>query len=477
MANFKFIILLLVIFVVNTAYSQELMKVYRLNNKGELVQMTPAKVAGMKQKKSALGVMAGGMLAKSSVVLKYEGSQSHITVHPDNALFYIYLPPNVDYKEISIGKLKRSKNERELTLIDGNGFSSKKKDFEDISLQKISSNIYALRIGKGYKNGEYAVCQVQGGFPQIAYDFNLSNSIQSVYIPIPNANEIIAKINNKPVNNNTFETQTNIAEKNVKLSDVDTNIPLGNTERPNTFALIIVNEEYPYAEPVPFASHDGEIILNYFHNTLGIPVDNILIGENVTLNEMRIGLKRLKDLDFAYDGEANFIIYYSGHGIPDESTNHCCLLPSDGIGSEISSALPLRDVFKDLSNMKSKSILFIIDSCFSGTSRNGDMLLSSRGIAIKPKKEEPMGSLIVLSACQGDETAFPYTEKSHGMLTYYFLKKLQESNGNVTLGELSDYVISQVKRSSIKENGKLQTPEISVSPELTQGWRNLILGD
>jgi hypothetical protein len=96
-------------------------------------------------------------------------------------------------------------------------------------------------------------------------------------------------------------------------------------------------------------------------------------------------------------------------------------------------------------------------------------------VAIKAKQNAPIGNILVMSAAQGDETAYPYEEKGHGMFTYYLLKKLQETKGDVTLGELSDYIVTEVKRRSIIINGKLQTPAVNPAVSLHDSWRNLKL--
>jgi hypothetical protein len=81
--------------------------------------------------------------------------------------------------------------------------------------------------------------------------------------------------------------------------------------------------------------------------------------------------------------------------------------------------------------------------------------------------------MIVFSAAQGNETAYPYRAKGHGMFTYFLLKKLQETAGDVTLGELSDYVIDNVRKTSIVENnGKLQTPTVATSASAASTWRS-----
>lgn len=48
------------------------------------------------------------------------------------------------------------------------------------------------------------------------------------------------------------------------------------------------------------------------------------------------------------------------------------------------------------------------------------------------------------------------------LFTYYLLKKLQETKGDVTLGELGDYIKTKVEQQSIVVNGKLQSPSMRV---------------
>ena len=59
-------------------------------------------------------------------------------------------------------------------------------------------------------------------------------------------------------------------------------------------------------------------------------------------------------------------------------------------------------------------------------------------------------------------------------MTYFLLKKLQETNGDVKLGELTDYITTQVKRTSLVENGKYQVP-VTLFDEDNDNWRNQTL--
>ncbi len=256
-------------------------------------------------------------------------------------------------------------------------------------------------------------------------------------------------------------------------SDVNTNIPTISHTNENTFAVIISNENYRRESKVEYALSDGEIFKEYCHKTLGIPQSNIHHVNDATLNDIRVEIQWIQKVAAAYNGEAKFIFYYAGHGIPDESSYSAYLLPSDGFGGDVTTGYKVSDLYATLSKCPSEYTLVLLDACFSGAQRNGKMLASSRGVALKAKTDAPGGNMIVFSAATGDETAFPYKEQQHGMFTYFLLKKLQKTNGNVTLGELNDYIVKNVSRRSIVDNSKSQTPTVIPAPNLVSKWREM----
>ena len=103
------------------------------------------------------------------------------------------------------------------------------------------------------------------------------------------------------------------------------------------------------------------------------------------------------------------------------------------------------------------------------------MLASARGIKITPREIPAKGNLVVLSAASGDQTAFPYHEKGHGLFSYYLIKKINESKGEATLGEIADYVSSEVAKQAVVVNQKPQTPGVKASLDLGTAWRELRL--
>jgi hypothetical protein len=260
-------------------------------------------------------------------------------------------------------------------------------------------------------------------------------------------------------------------------SDVDVNIPAAGASNGKTFAVIIANETYQEkgVSSVEFAGRDGSAFKEYCTKTLGIPATNVHYRANATLNNIRVEVSWLAQVAKSYRGEASFIFYYAGHGIPDEASGAAYLLPVDGYGSDVKSGYSLDDLYAKLGAMPARSITVFLDACFSGAKRDGSMLAAARGVAVKSKAGAPTGSMVVFSAASGDETAYPYREKGHGLFTYFLLKKLQETKGNVTLGELSRYISTSVQQHSIVVNSKSQTPTVTPAPALAGRWQSIKL--
>lgn len=150
-------------------------------------------------------------------------------------------------------------------------------------------------------------------------------------------------------------------------------------------------------------------------------------------------------------------------------------MPVDADGTQTEGCYSLNKLYGELGALSAQSVVVFLDACFSGSKREQGMLASARGVALKPKKEAPRGNMVVFSAATDDETAFPYEQKGHGLFTYYLLKKLQESKGDVSLGELSTYITENVKRQSVVINRKVQTPTATPSSSLIDGWTKMRL--
>ncbi len=320
---------------------------------------------------------------------------------------------------------------------------------------RISELTFVSPMGKEYKyesnkSFNYTETNINMAFEDINYD-KLANS-------------------NHNVAHHSSISKTKV---NYGASDVDVDIPKTKGVDNKTFAVIIANENYGMVAKVPNALNDGKVFAKYCNLTLGLPETNIRLYTDASYGSMLSAVNDIKSISDAYTGDINVIFYYAGHGIPNEATKDAYLMPIDGDGKHTEACYSLNKLYNELGGLNAKSVLVFLDACFSGAQRGGEMLASARGVALKAKKEEAKGNMVIFSAASNDETAFPYEEKQHGLFTYYILKKLQSTKGNVSLKELSDYVIQNVKQQSVVINRKSQTPTITPSLSMHDIWEKI----
>ena len=268
--------------------------------------------------------------------------------------------------------------------------------------------------------------------------------------------------------------QNAIPKKEVIQSDVDQNIPQSGKKSEDTYALIIANEEYQFVDDVNFAAHDGEVFKEYCIKTLGIPERQIRYCANASYGVISGGVDWLKYALNNFEG-CKAIVYYCGHGIPDEKTGDAYIIPVDGKGTNTTTCYSLNSLYSTLASTKASNITYFMDACFTGANKEGSMLVAARGVAREAKKEVLEGKSVVFSASSGDETAMTYPEKGHGLFTYFLLKKLQETSGNVSYSDLADYINKNVKKEAFLINEKPQTPVVATSTAASGSWKTMTL--
>ena len=323
---------------------------------------------------------------------------------------------------------------------------------------------------------KYAVTEIDYNFKPIELAMTEGDNINYTFNPLE---EMAQRVVTTP-EQDLSKRQNGVTVEQKKLSvgglaDVDTDIPSGAQAANNTFAVIIGNENYSQVSKVPYAQNDAKIFATYCQKTLGLPQKNIKTYTDATFGILLSAVDNIKKIAEAYKGNLNVIFYYAGHGLPNEDSKDAFLLPVDADGRNTAACYATNKLYEELAGLGAKSVTVFMDACFSGAQRGEGMLASARGVAIKPRDVEPKGNMVVFSAASADETAYPYTEKGHGLFTYFLLKKLQESKGNATLGELGSYIREKVSQESIVTNGKSQTPTIVSSAALGDGWKNMRL--
>lgn len=251
--------------------------------------------------------------------------------------------------------------------------------------------------------------------------------------------------------------------------------PVTGKHNDNAFALIIANEEYEMAAKVENATNDGLAFKEYCIKTLGIPGNNVKYASNLSYGKMKKAINDAIELAGSMNGQASLLVYYAGHGIPDNKTKDAFIMPIDADGTDTEVCLSLNELYNRINSKDLKHCVVFLDACFSGAQRDGDMIVAARGARLKPTESAPLGKTIVFSATSGDQAAFSHKEEKHGLFTYYLLSKLQETKGNVNLGELADYLTEKVGFESRRINNMTQTPTVSVARGMENSWKSIKL--
>ena len=274
-------------------------------------------------------------------------------------------------------------------------------------------------------------------------------------------------------------------EKQIKVallgSHVDQKIPI-KEKNPKRLALIIGNEDYNtyqqglnMQQNVDFAENDARIFKEYAIKTLGVEKKNVFDHFNLTSSLMHKKINefiRLAELELQSSKDFELIIYYAGHGYPEDLTKVPYLIPVDVSGTDDLSAraINLQSLYKKLGDLNAKKVTVFLDACFTGGGRESG-LVASRGITIKPKEGTLKGNLVVFSASSGEQSALPFEEQEHGIFTYHLFDELQKSGGNIDYGTLADKLRVEVNKTAIRNKSIDQTPHVNTSKKVENTWR------
>ncbi|TAE52027.1 MAG: hypothetical protein EAZ89_09160 [Bacteroidetes bacterium] len=300
---------------------------------------------------------------------------------------------------------------------------------------------------------------------------------QTVRIGLDQALEVSSRvvITAKPGTRRSYEP--------VRLSsDIDRNLPLSQTDRPDAVAVVIGVRDYqhPDVPAVEFAHNDAASVKNYLVRSFGFHEENIIYLVNPTQADLNgvfgtQGDHKARLYNLVKPEVSDVFVFYSGHGAPELQTNEAYLVPSDCDPSLVKfNGYALRTLYENLAQIQAKTLTVAIDACFSGMSDRGTLIGQASPVRIKtsnPLLRNPRA--VVLSAAASAEVASWLPEESHGLFTYYLLKGIQgaantDKNRDLSLAELRKYLNEQVPVAARRISNRVQTPDI-------QGLDNTIL--
>ncbi len=250
------------------------------------------------------------------------------------------------------------------------------------------------------------------------------------------------------------------------LADVDLP-PKTKMNNPDALAVVIGIENYQYVPDASFAYNDAEVFREYLADTLGFKKQRIKIAANSKATQAEFS-KLLGSNGWlarnVVNGKSDIVVYFSGHGIASQKDNLTGILPFD-VDPNYAIGLSMSKLYQDLASMGARSITVYLDACFTGQTREKNMLIAdARPIIIVPKLDAIPSNMTVLSAASSSQISGALKEKEHGLFTYYVLKGLggeadSNKDNNINVTELNEYVSMQVQLKAAMD-GREQTPEL-----------------
>ena len=235
-------------------------------------------------------------------------------------------------------------------------------------------------------------------------------------------------------------------------------------------AIIIGNRSYSARIPaVDYAHRDAAAITRYVTDILGFDAANVIQLRDATMAQMvgTFGNERdYKGKLWRYldpGGGSDVVVYFSGHGVPGQRSGKSYLLPVDAHPDQAEiNGYPLDLLYKNLGELKARSVTVLIDACFSGESPRGVLIRSASPVFLKSKKSPVPKQLTILTAASGSQLASWDEKARHGLFTEYFLRAVYgeaDENGNskVTAAETMAFLNRFMTRSARREYGREQT--------------------
>lgn len=276
----------------------------------------------------------------------------------------------------------------------------------------------------------------------------------------------------------TVAAKTDTSDEPRYTTAIDTEIPKTSMDRPNDVAVVIGVKEYEHTDipDVDYAVRDAEIMKRYLTRTLGFHKDNVIFVENAdgSTLERIFGTKSTPQgqlHNWVKDGKSDVFVYYSGHGAPNPESEKAYLVASDTDPSYLTlNGYSVDQLYANLAKLPAKSVTVVLESCFSGVSEAGQVVQEVSPAVLNV--ENPMVGMengLAITAGAADQVSSWYSEKKHGLFTYFFLKGLrgaadEDGDKAVTAGELDAYLTEQVPYQAARQHNRKQTPQV-VGPD------------
>jgi len=168
------------------------------------------------------------------------------------------------------------------------------------------------------------------------------------------------------------------------------------------------------------------------------------------------------------------LIYFSGHGKKDFENRLCLLFNNTEEDSLVATSLTFDSINKFIRYPSRKSVIIVLDCCYSGVAgiRGADL-----DVMEALEKPSGLGTVILTSTgSTGSSNAKEEEKLGHGVFTYYLIEGLekgyadQDHNGYISIDDLYEYAYYNTKENSLQSPARKGSVEgnifIGINPKI-----------
>lgn len=175
----------------------------------------------------------------------------------------------------------------------------------------------------------------------------------------------------------------------------------------------------------------------------------------------------LKKIVFYSQPDDSIMLYFSGHGMLDPSTQEAVLCFSDtNQNNLLNTGLPMQELVEILSKSPAKQQLLCLDTCHSGDmallgsggSRDAETPLSNSTpqlMSVLRQRASQSKGFCALLSCDRGQKSWEFPELGHGVFTYYLMQGLSGEAADTTGFIDADGLYKYVYRQTVQYIDKL----------------------
>lgn len=205
----------------------------------------------------------------------------------------------------------------------------------------------------------------------------------------------------------------------------------------------------------------------------GVPKNNVRLLQDWSALRPDIEEALLDWLPSKLTQDSLVTVYFAGQAVVSP-TGDTFLIPYDGSLGSTSRLYPLKDLEAALERLKAKQILFVFDGTVL---KNGG---EGRSKVAVPKWTGTSGKVLHLIGTTGFGKSLESDTLRHGLFTYYLLRGLRgeadlNRNGEVTIGEVTDYLTRKIPTAARNTFKQEQQPQVFPAPRTPGKGMDVVL--